>query len=89
MLANWLPLQRRTCWWTQAALVEGEGVRVLGGQPQQALDTAPSTTLLALERTIRQRREAAQHAQQGERSSTLKHGRRRLQGAGSGGLACS
>ena len=46
-----------TCWFSEARLEAGEGVREAGGHAERA--HAPAITLLALERTIQQRRDAA------------------------------
>lgn len=46
----------RTCWFTQVSLGEG-GVAAAGAHTSHGT-TSPATTLLALERTIQERREA-------------------------------
>ena len=46
-----------TCWFSEAKLEAGAGVREAGGHAERA--HAPATMLLALERTIQQRRSAA------------------------------
>jgi hypothetical protein len=55
----------RSCWFSEASLDEA-GVAEAGGADRR--DRAPLTTLLALERTIRQRRDAAGGASDGASS---------------------
>jgi phosphoribosyl-ATP pyrophosphohydrolase/phosphoribosyl-AMP cyclohydrolase len=56
-----------TCYFTQIALPEGGAVEEAGNHHSQ--DNSPMTTLYALERTIKQRREASKTVAPGEKPS--------------------